>query len=63
MRDPNRIDDFCNELAKMWHVVPDLRFGQMMCNIIDCYNASKQKDVFFAEDDELLKFIKDFFVA
>ena len=30
MRDPKRIDDFCDRLKAVWHTVPDWRFGQLM---------------------------------
>ena len=31
MRDPDRIDAFCKELAKIWKSkVPDWRFGQLV---------------------------------
>ena len=57
MRDPNRIDSFCAELAKLWHKVPDWRFGQFICNVLGEYNG----DIFFPEDEKLLAFMKKFF--
>ena len=57
MRDPKRIDKFCNELASLWHKVPDWRFGQFLCNVFGDY----QRDLFFPEDDELMKHMKDYF--
>ena len=33
MRDPARIQKFCNRLAKAWRCHPDWRFGQLICNV------------------------------
>jgi hypothetical protein len=57
MRDINRIDNFCNELAKYWKQVPDLRFGQLIINIF----GSCEKDPWFYEEDEMLKVFENFF--
>ena len=61
MRDPNRIDKFCNELAQLWHKVPDWRFGQLMCNLLGEYTRTTKKDSFFPEDNELMEFFKNYF--
>lgn len=61
MRDPKRIDEFCNELARMWHKVPDWRFGQLISNVLGDYQAETKRDIFFPEDDELLDFFKGYF--
>ena len=58
MRKVERIDTFCNELAKVWKEnCPDWRFGQLMVNVLN----SMPKDPFFPEEDEMLQFFKDFF--
>lgn len=57
MRDINRIDKFCNELAKYWKQAPDLRFGQLILNI---FSVCK-KDPWFCEEDEMLKVFEEFF--
>ena len=57
MRDPKRIDKFCNQLADIWKKVPDWRFGQLMVNVLN----SMPKDPFFPEEDEMLQFFKDYF--
>lgn len=54
MRDPKRINDFCERLAKAWHRVPDWRFGQLMSNI------PVKKDPFFIEDDEMIEIIENY---
>ena len=55
MRDPNRIKPFCTELAELWSNWPDLRFGQIMSNISKYVQFEKGKDIFYIEDEELLK--------
>lgn len=52
MRNPNRIEPFLAEIAKLWHKVPDWRFGQLLCNI------TFNKDPFYMEDDEFLNCMK-----
>ena len=33
MRDPKRIDKFCEILKVYWQMVPDWRFMQLVCNL------------------------------
>ena len=61
MRDPNRINKFCNELAQLWRTVPDWRFGQLMCNLLGEYTKATKNDPFFTEDEELMAFFKKYF--
>lgn len=49
MRDPNRIDVFCSELAAVWHKVPDWRFGQLVANVLG-------RDPFYIEDEDAMAF-------
>ena len=58
MRDPKRIDVFCDELKAVWHRLPDWRFGQFLSNAIGEYIMETKKDIFFTEDDEMLEFFK-----
>lgn len=58
MRDPERIDKFCEELAAQWHKVPDWHFGQLISNVI---GTMTKKDIFFIEDDEIMSFFEDYF--
>lgn len=48
MRDPNRIEPFLADIAKLWHKVPDWRFGQLIRNI------PFKRDLFYMEEDEFL---------
>lgn len=57
MRDPERIEVFCDKLAEIWREnFPDWRFGQIFNNIqrdVGC-------DLFYVEDDEMLNLLEDF---
>ena len=58
MRDIDRSDIFCNELAKIWKKkCPDWRFGQLMINVLNSFD----RDPWFYEEDEMLEKIKAFF--
>lgn len=61
MRDPKRIDEFCEELKKMWHQVPDWRFGQLISNALGEVYTKENRDIFFIEDDKMLKDLKEVF--
>lgn len=58
MRDPNRIDKFCRDLAQVWHKFPDWRFGQLMSNMLGDYVAQTGNDIFFPEESELMAFFR-----
>lgn len=61
MRDPKRIDEFCSALAEIWHIVPDWRFGQLMLNAFSMHERCTGRDVFYLEDDKMIKFLKECF--
>lgn len=61
MRDPNRIDEFCGELARIWHGVPDWRFGQLISNVFNYYSSKTNRDIFFLGDDEMMLLFKKYF--
>lgn len=56
MRNPERIDRFCDELKSVWHCVPDWRFGQLMSNMLGAFVQETGKDIFYPEDDEMMEF-------
>lgn len=58
MRDPNRISPFCTEFAELWSKYPDLRFGQIMSNISRYVEVEHGRDMFYMEDEELMKVIR-----
>ena len=55
MRNPNRIDEFCDWLKYLWHLCPDLRFGQLISNV---YGIKENAEFFYMEDDEALRKIE-----
>lgn len=59
MRDPKRIQEFCNRLANAWRALPDWRFGQLMCNILGDMQSTG-RDPFFPEEPEMIEFIEDY---
>lgn len=61
MRNPDRIDGYCNRLAAMWKKVPDWRFGQLISNLFGEYYAKTQRDIFFPEDEELFSALEEVF--
>ena len=56
MRNPARIPEFCNRLAKAWGNLPDWRFGQLMYNAF----AEMGRDPFFPEDDEMIEYLENY---
>lgn len=54
MRNQKRIDRFCEMLKVYWHMVPDLRFMQLVCNL----QASIRSDGFYLEDDKTMELIE-----
>ena len=58
MRDPNRIPEFTDLLKEGWSKVPDWRFGQLIENL---KKYCDKPDLFYIEDDEMAKIIKEYF--
>ena len=56
MRDPKRIQAFCNRLARAWEKVPDWRFGQLMVNAL----SEMDIDPFFPEEEEMIKYLEEY---
>ena len=54
MRDPNRIDPIMEKLTVLWKLHPDWRLCQVLANIA-ILTGWKESDLFYFEDDELLK--------
>ena len=60
IRDSNRIDEFCQELATLWkNHYPDMRFGQFVLNLYT-YISNNARDMFFVEDQQMMQYIKEF---
>lgn len=62
MRDPNRIKDYCDDLATIWNLVPDWRLSQLMMNAIHSYTKEKGYEPFYTEDDDFLEYLFDYVV-
>ena len=58
MRDPKRIPEFLATIQRCWEQVPDWRFGQLIENI---KRFSGKSDLFYLEDDEFEKILKEYF--
>lgn len=56
-RDTRRIKPFLERLEKVWMNVPDWRFGQLMCNVLN----SMPTDPFFSEDDKMIEYFENYF--
>jgi uncharacterized protein YihD (DUF1040 family) len=54
MRDPNRIPVVLERLEKVWEKHPDLRFGQLILNVL-------RNDFYHVEDEELVTKIELFY--
>ena len=58
MRDPKRIRPFLQVLATLWEKYSDMRFGQLVDNILYCRHAGDS--LFYVEDDTFLELIKKY---
>ena len=54
MRDSKRLDSFYDKLKELHKQIPDIRFGQLICNL----QRSEGNDLFYYEEDRLLKAIE-----
>ena len=52
MRNPNRINEILNTFKQIWEQYPDMRFGQLVVNLLGI-------DPFHMEDDVILKIFKE----
>ena len=55
MRDANRIDVILQELSELWHAYPDLRLGQLICNVL------RDPTLYYVEDADLIQALKNFY--
>ena len=61
MRDPDRLDTFYATIRNIHRTTfPDWRFGQLMSNFFGWLYETKKIDLFFPEEDEMLKYFKEF---
>lgn len=52
MRDPNRIETTLKQIERIWKKYPDLRLGQLLCNVAN-YGA-----LYYVEDNVLLELLQ-----
>ena len=57
MRDPKRISQILKKLQKVWEKNPELRLAQLIENAF-LYSG---KDVYYVEDEDLIKKIEEFY--
>ena len=61
MRNPNRLDDFYNELKRIHKKsFPDMRFGQLMSNFFGWLYSEKKTDCFFPEEDGMIEHLREY---
>ena len=61
MRDINRLDKFYDELKEIHKKhFPDWRFGQLIINVLADWQAKTKRDIFFPEEDEMLRWFKEY---
>jgi hypothetical protein len=53
MRDPDRIPAVLKEVEKLWHLHPDWRLGQLICNVA-AWADPTQNVIWDMEDDVLV---------
>ena len=56
MRDPNRIEKVLKEIADIWHKYPDMRLGQLICNVL------QDPALYYVEDNDLVEYLKQYYV-
>lgn len=61
MRDPNRLNEFYQELCKIHKVnFPDWRFGQLCSNFFGWLASEKKVDLFFPEEKKMLEYLNEY---
>ena len=61
MRNPDRLDEFYAEKCRLHKkYLPDLRVGQLDSNFYGWLAQNKERDLFFPEENEMIKHFKEF---
>ena len=61
MRDINRLDNFYDNLKSIHkNYIPGWRFGQFILNFMSWYYDKYKTDIFYIEEDKMIKYINDF---
>jgi uncharacterized protein YihD (DUF1040 family) len=56
LRDPVRINEILSLIEQVWRDHPDMRLGQLLCNLLD----PTPNRLFYVEDDVLLERLGEF---
>ena len=57
MRDKRRIKPYCDALASIWQVAPDLRLSQLMMDTISAYTNEHGTDPYYVEDEDFILYV------
>ena len=61
MRDPNRLDNFYKDLCILHkQYMPDIRFGQLCSNFFGWLMATKNVDLFFPEEPQMIAYFREY---
>ena len=61
MRNPNRLDNFYEELKRIHkESLPDWRFGQLCSNFFGWLMTNKKIDFFFPEESRMIEYLKQY---
>ena len=61
MRDPNRLDNFYDEMKKLhMETFPDWRWGQLVMNFLGWIAQTYKVDGFYIEEDRMMEWLKQF---
>ncbi len=61
MRDPNRLDNFYDEMKKLhMECFPDWRWSQLVMNFLGWIAQTYKVDGFYTEEDRMLEWFKEF---
>lgn len=55
MRDPERIDKILDDIKSIWKRHPDMRLGQLICNVIP------ETYIYFVEDDSMIEAVNKYY--
>ena len=61
MRKSERLDYFYDEMSRLHKkYLPQWRFGQLCSNFFGWLMSAQGRDIFFPEEDEMLKWFKEY---
>ncbi len=61
MRNPDRLDEFYDKLKEIHkNYYPDFRWGQLCSNFFGWLASEKHVDLFFPEEDRMLKYLEEY---